>query len=413
MKMKTGVGELQMGMYVCELDRPWLGTPFVFQGFRITNEDELRQLRELCAHVWVDAEKGVAPRPRLGLVAAGEGEPVHSSRPRPYLTPVEDEFPRARAVFADAKRHLEKVFDEVRLGHAFDVADARAAISGLVETVMRNPNALLLLSTLQARDTGAAGHSLNVSVFSLVFGRFLNLGEEALADIGLGAMLHDIGEIRLPEEVLSARGQAGSEAALQMQTHTRLGADLLEQTAGIPRSAVEIARAHHERAAGNGYPQRLSGEDIPFFARIVGLADVYESLTAGREGRVPMNPTDVLKSMYDWRDRLFEAALVQKFIECLGIYPVGSVVKLSTGEVGVVIADNPGKRLLPKLMLVRSRAGKPVQPPRIIDLALYVSAETGRRYEIKSVHSPDEFGVDLSGLVLREMPIPTRPTGGA
>jgi HD-GYP domain-containing protein (c-di-GMP phosphodiesterase class II) len=221
-------------------------------------------------------------------------------------------------------------------------------------------------------------------------------------ELGVAALLHDIGEVKIPAEVLNKNGLLNQEERKLVESHTLLGADILKDATDLPGSAVEVALSHHERYNGKGYPAGIPNDKITTMAKIVGIVDVYDSVTTQHNYRPGISSTEALKNMYNWRDELFDGELVERFIECLGIYPIGSVVELNTAEVGIIISATPGRRLQPKLMLVRDKNKKPYLPPKILDLSQY--ANSGTRYDIIKVLAPTAYGIDLKSYLLREMP---------
>lgn len=410
MKEKLEINELRKGMFVCELDRPWLDSPFLFQGFLIDNDNEMTELKQLCKYVYIDTEKGSdkqgnQPTPDTGTSLKKESQENDSASQRPYLTNFEEEIKPAGRLRDEATSYMEELFDDVRAGNSVDANKTRTIVSSMVASILRNPDALVLLNNLRDNSDYAIAHSLNVCTLTLAFGRYLGLDQEELTEIGMGALLHDVGEIRVPKEIMSKEGLLSREESRLMQSHAQHGADILKNSEGIPLIAIEIARAHHERSNGQGYPAGLREDDITYFARIVGIVDVYDSVTTSHNNRDSINSTEALKNMYNWRNEMFDAGLVEQFIQCLGIYPVGSIVELDNGEVGIVIAVALDKRLQPKLMLVRDQLKKAYTPPRIINLALHSGDSKSSRYEINKVLEPGDYGIDLKSYLLREMSV--------
>jgi len=409
MKEKLEVTALRKGMFVCELDRPWLDSPFLFQGFMIATDHELSELNQLCKYVYIDTEKGDDQYGRKPSLRIETDEPAESPNTeyisqRPYLTVFEEEIKPAGRLRDEANIYMETLFDDIRAGHSVKASNTRKVVSGMVESILRNPDALVLLNNLRDNSDYAIAHSLNVCTLTLAFGRYLGLNKEELIEIGMGALLHDVGEIRVPKEIMSKQGLLSKEENRLMQAHTQHGADILRLSKGIPATAIEIARAHHERSNGQGYPAGLREDDITYFARIVGIIDVYDSVTSSYNHRDSINSTEALKNMYNWRNEMFDGELVEQFIQCLGIYPVGSIVELNNGEVGIVIAVELDKRLQPKLMLVRDQFKKAYTPPRIINLALHSGDNKPSNYEINKVLEPGDYGIDLKSYLLREIP---------
>jgi len=406
MRIKVDSEELQIGMFVAELDRPWLETHFLFQGFKIGNEAELEDVRKSCAFAYVDLEKSSLSDPELRkklLANAGGGAPsIKQGNHKPYIKSFEDEIEDAETIHSGAHDYVAKIFDDIRLGKALDTEEAKAVVSDMMGSIMRNPDALVLLSSLKAFDESEITHSMNVCTLALAFGRFMGMGVDPLQELGLGSLLHDIGETRVPEAILKKRYGLTPDETREMQRHTEHGAEILRGMKGIPTSAVDIALTHHEKVNGKGYPSGLKGEDIGHYARMVAIIDVYDRLTHVANKQRYITSTDALKNMYEYRNVFFDGELIERFIQCLGIYPVGTVVELGSGEVGVVISVEPDHHLLPKLMLVRDAAKQPVYPPRIVNLRHYRGLAESEKYAIRRVLQPNAYGIDLKKYMLRE-----------
>jgi len=413
MKVMINPKHLQKGMYVAELDRPWLESPFLFQGFRITNTDELQQLEKICEYVFVDPEKSAIPVPKdlsaIPMVSKNKREKTSTYiKPTPkFQTTFEQEYPRAARTYEITKENVSNIFGDIRLGRSLDVAEVKYTVTSLVDSVMRHPDALMLLATLQDNNNQAVSHAVNVCTLSITFGRFLGFGKKELTELGMGALLHDIGETKIPKNILDNFNSCTAEDIKTFQDHTTYGAAILHSTRGLPDSVIAIARDHHERANGSGYPQSIDSEQLDIYTMIVAIADVYDNVTTGMYGKPPVPCTETLKNIYVWREDLFDALLVEKFIQCLGIYPVGSVVELNTGEIGIVINNNPETRLFPKLLLVRARDKKPLDPPKIINLDIFRTEDNKHQYEISRVVKAEDYDIDLRNYILREMPLRT------
>lgn len=408
MKIKTDVKELQLGMYVAELDRPWLESPFLFQGFRINTQDELSEVVRVCKYVYVDIDKSVFrdEEARSRLLATAQTtilqEEGRAAPPSECAVKFEEEVKNAKALHVEAENYISRVFDGLRSGGELDVREAKAVVTEMMDSIIRNPDALVLLSNLKAYDERVVSHSINVCTLTLAFGRFLGLSKEQLHELGLAGLLHDIGETKVPHVILKKRYGLNAEESELMQRHTEYGAEILRNQKDIPPSAAEVAYSHHEKINGKGYPRGLKGDEISLFARIIAIADVYDRITHITQQQRFVTGTDALKNMYDYRGKFFDGELMEQFIQCLGIYPVGSVVELNTGEVGIVISVPTENRLLPKVLLVRDRKKKPISLPNIINLIHYKSEDKGAKYSIEKVLQPDAYGIDLKKYMLRE-----------
>jgi len=404
-KVKLPVDSLQIGMYVSELDRPWIETPFIFQGFLITNEDELDQLHQFCRYVYIDSEKS-----RVKVIVKNpvahekvDVEPAEKEHEAlPYQNQFEEEFPKAKKIYDQVQAQIRNSFKDVRIGRALRSSEIRTSVDAITQSIIRNPDAMMLMTNMKTADEYLIVHSLNVCILSLIFARFLGMEKDKMLNLGMGALLHDIGEIRLPKELLNKPSELSAEEHATVEKHTEYGASILKESSGIPAEAVDIAFHHHERIDRSGYPNRLGGMEISRNAKIVGIIDVYDSLTSTTPYRNYISSTDALKSMYDWRGTLFDSTLVEKYIQCLGIYPVGSTLELRSGEIGIVISASPENRLYPKMLLVKEERDKFYDPPRIINLNQFRERDDNR-YDIKGMVQPEQVGVDLKRYILREL----------
>lgn len=428
-RKKIDVQYLEMGMYVAELDRPWLGTPFLFQGFEIRSEAELLELKRLCKWVYVDTQSAFsatsaprpvaapAPPPRQQPTVQTEAEQrvareilkiINQPRAQPVYTDkceIEQEVSTAREHVSVARTLIYQILDDVRTGKNIDAISAKRVVGALAESVIRNPDALTCFIQLKNKDEYTAQHSMRVCILALAFGRHLGLDRETLEMLGAGALLHDIGKMKVPNEILNKPASLTDYEFSLMKSHVPRGVELLERMPGIPRPAIEVARCHHERYAGSGYISGLTGDQIGFFGMIGGIVDCYDAVTSDRAYRAGMSAHAALKQMYEWRGRDFHPGLVEQFIQCMGIYPIGSVVELNTGEVAVVVTMNRVRRLKPRVTLVLNANCAPYNTPVTVDLMNHKTSD-GRACEIDRVLEPGMYGIDP----VRYLPVidPTR-----
>jgi putative nucleotidyltransferase with HDIG domain len=411
MKVIVEAHDVKKGMYVSELDRPWLDTPFLFQGFRITNKDEIEQIGQICDFVFVDTEKSTIPvtRAQPGS-ASSRPRPKKQSiakiikKPLPYTAKFEEEFTTARECYQLAGEELGRLFDDVRMGKSLEIEGARATVTSMVDSILRQPDALVLLASLGNKDKSLVTHALSVCTLSLAFGRSLGFEADALVNLGLGALLHDIGEIKIPDQVLANVVNASEEERALIEGHADIGAMMLKKLDNLPDNVIAIVQDHHERADGSGYPGQLTGGEISIHTKIVSIVNTYDNILNGINGYESMSVDDTLKSIYAWRRDLFDELLVEKFIQCVGIYPLGSVVELRTGQVGIVISSRPDARLFPKIMLIRDAHREPVEPPKMINLALFKEKLDTDDFEIKRLVEGHHYGIDVRQYILRELP---------
>ena len=411
-----------MGMYISELDRPWVETPFLFQRFELRTSEEMEQLKKHCTYVYVDTELGpdVAPKPRdkesvvrirkleeqdekikREVKKIAEAPSRRSQRPvYPDRTSVQRELVRAREVQSQTRVLMRTTIEEVQKGKAVNIPLAEKVVDNMVESVIRNPDALVCLSQLKDISEYTALHSVRTCVLALTFGRHLVLSKDELKILGIGALLHDIGMAKLPATILDKPGGLTVEEFELMTQHVPWGLEILKRSGGVPPAALEILEQHHERHDGSGYVRKLKGDLIGYVGAICAIVDVYDAITSQRVYRGPVSADDALKRMYEWRHKDFHAELVQEFIKCMGIYPIGSLVELSTGGVGVVITINRARRLKPKVVLLLTANKKPLSRKVITDLAEHRDG-LGREFKIKRVLPAGTYSINpMEHLVL-------------
>ncbi len=420
MKKKIEVQDLRIGMYVAELDRSWLGTPFLFQGFEISTDEELSQLRGLCKHVFVldDTADAGSPTRRTPGPATGKrtaavhyepSPPVHflqatrkrKTPPPRYvdLTPVETELQEAREVEQGARQTLYTILDDARIGRSIDTPRAKQAVMQMTESVIRNPDALVWLTHLKKKHEYTVTHSLRVCVLALTFGRHLGYNPEQLNVLGLGALMHDIGKLRVPTEILDKPEALTREEFEIMKTHVPEGLKILETSANIPSAALEVVGRHHERYSGDGYAFGMSGDTIGEFGLISAIVDSYDAITSDRVYHNSLSAADALKLIYDGRGRVFHPWLTEQFIQCMGIFPIGSIVEMSNNSIGVVVAANRTRRLRPRIAVILSPDRKPYSPAPIVDLMRITHDQNGQPLEIKSVLPAGTFGINPTDFI--------------
>jgi len=274
----------------------------------------------------------------------------------------------------------------------------------MADSILRHPDALVLLASLGNKDKSLVTHALSVCTLSLAFGRSLGFETDTLVDLGLGALLHDIGEIKIPDQLLGNVVNASEEERALLEGHTVIGAMMLKKLGNLPDNVIAIVHDHHERADGSGYPDKLTGAAINVHTKIVSIVDTYDSILNGINGYESMSVDDALKSIYALRRDLFDELLVEKFIQCVGIYPLGSVVELRTGQIGIVVSSRPDARLFPRIMLVLDTRREPVEPPKMINLAIFREKLDTDDFEIKRLVEGQHYGIDVRQYILRELP---------
>lgn len=474
---KVSTAELKLGMFVADLDRPWVDTPFLLQGFLIEDEGQIRDLRSHCQYVIIDRARSTgkeyAPPPKVDVqapvrkpmmrttaqvanaagspapavevddapadsrtVSAGGRRPMrleemsavavvppagqpapadeeegligrfmglfrYRSRPAaeaharleipretreeyaarvallpPGIPPqtyrdelsVEQEVPKARAAVAQAADLLDKLVKDITLGHKFEVERVEEIVHDMVESIVRNPDALMWVARLREQDSTTYGHGLQVSVYLTSFGRHLGFPKPQLAMLAQVGLLLDIGKIKLPRGLLEKEGKLTPEEFEIAKTHVQHGLAILSETPNFEPQVLEAIAQHHERLNGSGYPNGLEGDEITIYGRMAGIADCFSALIKNRPYAEAVSSYEALRSLTSWGGEFFQEALVQQFISSVGVFPVGSLIELSTGEVAIVVAHNKVRRLKPRVLVVTGPDKTPSGHPTMVDL---------------------------------------------
>jgi HD-GYP domain-containing protein (c-di-GMP phosphodiesterase class II) len=406
-EIRVSVRGLELGMFVCRLDRPWLESAFPLQGFVIDSDEELRTLQRICSHVFVDIANGRSPDPRY----------VELDDARLQQTPAEEfaqlrktswtvssdlasELPRAEQAMQTLERGIEEVVDDLKQGRGLDLKKLRQGVEDMIGSITRNPAAFDWLREIKRKDTFSYHHALACSVWAASFGRHLGLELNELHELALGGLLFDVGKTLLPERLLAREGTLSGHELETMQGHVARGLEILQDTPGITPQILEMVATHHERHDGSGYPAGLSGAAIPMAGRILGIVDTYDVLTSSRGSVAGLAPHQAVGELYQLRGTLFQPELVEQFIQTCGIYPTGSLVELSNGQVGVVTAVHSLKRLRPNIMLLLDEDHLPLPQFHTIDLGEVREDAHGRPLTIKSGLPAGAFGIDLTELFL-------------
>ncbi|QJQ94279.1 MULTISPECIES: HD-GYP domain-containing protein [Halomonadaceae] len=358
------VSLLQPGMRLTGLDRPWEEVPVLFQGFVIRKAEDIRTLRQHCRWVLVEGESELVDQALRSLESANHDTDnrfvEHHS--------IAKELPRAQATFEESRRFINEVFQDIRTGKDPDLDAAKPLVRNFVQSVNANAYALFWLSRVKERDAYTAEHCLRVSVFAISFAHFLGMSEEEQELIGLCGLLHDIGKIRTPDEVLNKPGRLTPEEFAIMKEHPVEGYRMLCEREDSHPVVKDVTLYHHERLDGTGYPEGLTAERISRHTRLISIIDVYDAITSSRvykEGKPANFATNIL---YEGRGTQFDAEMVEAFIRMVGVYPVGSVVKLTTGDIALVSGSHPNRRLQPQVEVVLDRERREI-PSFILDLA--------------------------------------------
>lgn len=385
---KISSHELCIGMYVVELDRPWTETPFLFQGFLISSKEEIDQLQKYCEHVFIDVTQTTVP-----FTKSQQKEPEVKNK-RIYKVPIEKELAVAATHYDFAKKSIDNALNGLRFSQEINTQDIKLAVKNCVNSVINNPNAMMWFTQIKNKDDYTAEHSVRVGIMSIALGQELGLMEKELEDLGMGGMLHDVGKINIPIEILNKEGSLTKEEYEIIKTHAEHGRQLLMSKSDAPPSTVDVAYNHHEQMNGNGYPRGVSADKIPYYAKVVGVVDAFDAITSDRVYSDARSTLEALRILYDCRGAQFDEEVVRAFIRLIGIYPPGHIVELTNGEAGIILSCQKNNKLRPKVIIVRD-ANKKLCTERVVDLSLDQKDKTGKPLRVKEVFTNGKFGINL------------------
>ncbi len=379
-KRRLHVSYLELGMYICELDRPWRQTDFLFQGFPLLKPEHIQAVRERCDYVFVDDTRRVVLGE--GQMVVPTATPLRVRRTMNRI-PLSLEVQEAREAYRHSTEVLDQVLTDVQQGRPIDTRACQALVKRNLESMLRNESAMLWLTRLKSQDLYTSLHCLSVSILAMGFGTHLGLSDEKVEVLGIAGLLHDVGKMKVDPQILNKPGKLTEEEFGQVKLHPTYGYQALCTQADIPAAAAQAAYGHHERLDGKGYPLGLDRYQIPFTTRVITIVDAFDAITSHRsydDARPIQTAYDVLRS---GADQQFDETLVQEFIRWLGVFPVGTLVELHTGEVGLVLEKHPQLHLRPKVVVLRNAAKQPCDP-RYLDLSQLTVDADGIPYRISS-----------------------------
>ena len=343
--VKVPAMSLQPGMFVAELDRPWLETPFAIQGFIVQNTSEILYVSKYVDHVFVDAEyKG---RPAFLNLAL---EPT--ARKAGKRLELKEDLQHARVCFDNAADTLDKVYESLRDGRVGDIQAVQDSINPLIESVFRNQEAVAALLRLRESDDYRYHHGISMAVWAAILGRQIGLHRDELEILTLGCAMCDVGMTQLPPGLLGQPDMLSEQQRRIIGAHPKMGAELVANSSNVSFEVLAIIENHHERMNGSGYPRGMEGATIPMLARIAGLVDAYDAMITPRPYAPTRTSHEAAQELIDAKGILFQDALVEQFIQAIGLFPTGTLVELNTGEVAIVTRQNETRRLKPEVAII-------------------------------------------------------------
>lgn len=418
-------------MFVVELDRPWLGTPFLLQGFLVEDDAQIADLRQYCREIVIDPSRSVgehfrAPpkqdvRPKLrtagveqvaivtrddtpdyaSILKSLRDRPRSAQRgPKPQVrgelkqSLLAEELVYSAPIVDDVQGKLKSIKQALDSSSPYDLTEVSGLVAEMAEAVERNPDAMMLLARLKSTDEYSYDHAVDVSVHMMVLARFMGMPASRVEMLGQVGLLQDIGKTKLPEGLLRKSGALTPKERSWVKTHVLSSLRILANHPGFTEEALAIVGSHHERYDGSGYPRRIQGERISIYAELAGMLDTYCAMLHKRAYRDAMSNQQALERLNAVRDKQFRAPLIDQLVQCIGIYPVGTLVELNSGEVAVVIQQNQVRRLQPRVMIVLGPDKTVEKRAPTVDLVYSPNAPTGEPYRIVRALPANAYGID-------------------
>jgi putative nucleotidyltransferase with HDIG domain len=401
--VQIDVKDVRVGMYVSALDRPWLETSFLFQGFPVGDEEDMVELRRQCEYVYVDPEQTdsdidvhALARPD-GARAKGGTQDSGDQRVSAYtdISDLRRDLAEAQSQHDRACMLVREVMDNLQRGGKLDLRTAQKAVDPIVDSVIKSRSAMTWLVRMREESDYLYTHSVSTAIWATVMARHLGMPKEEIEAAGLGAMLLDVGKTRVPREILAKPAPLTPDEMVIARRHVEFGLDILKETENVSPDVIAMVETHHERHDGSGYPRGLSGQQIPVLGRIGGIVDYYDAVTSERPYAEALSSYDCLRSMNRLSGTAFQPEMVEQFIQSIGFFPPGTLVEMNDGSVAVVVAQNRRHRLKPEILLLLDPEHNLKRDFQLVDLQMQVrSAYTDEVLHIDKGLEPGSYGID-------------------
>ncbi len=373
MLKRIAVTQVVIGMYIDKLCGSWLDHPFWKCRFLVRSESELQRLRRSAVtQVWIDTNKGLDV-PDIPPAAAQANEeppapPLEQCEPAaPQRVSLAEETQRARQICCASKTAIAEMFNDARMGKAVRAEHAVALVEEISDSIHRHPHALINLARLKTADEYTYMHSVAVCALMVALARQLGLSEVQVRTAGIAGLLHDIGKMAIPDAILNKAGRLTDEELRIVREHPQSGFSMLLESGQVEPEVLDVVLHHHEKVDGTGYPHRLAGQGISLLARMGAVCDVYDAITSNRAYKRAWDPAESIHRMAQWKGH-FDEELLQAFVRTIGIYPIGALVRLESGRIGVVLEQHPSSLLTPRVKVFYSARLRQPIPQQIIDL---------------------------------------------
>jgi len=388
-KVKLRTGDLRPGMYVCELDRPWLETPFLLQGFEVKDDEDIEAIAKWCKYVYIDLMRTKVIKVTIDAMTSS-----HCLK-SPKTSFDKRDLENAKKTRKTTANLMKTFMSEIRFGQSPELELVKAPVAECVNSIISNPDVMMLMTRLRSKDSYISQHAFNVCIYSIVMGRLVGLNAQELQTLGTCGLLYDIGMLTIPEHILHKPGELTPEETTIVQKHTLDGRDILTANGEVFDGSAEVACGHHENLDGSGYPHGLKSHQLSLFCKIVSIVDRYEAITNPRPCRPASDHLSAVAILNEQiNENKIDKDLTLSFIAYLGVYPQGTIVELNSGEVAIVLGTNKTQRLRPQLFIVLDVNKQPTQA--FVDLAEKTVDAVGHTYRIARVCRPGDFGINLN-----------------
>lgn len=393
MLKKISADQLAVGMYLHKLQGHWIDHPFWRNHFLLDNPDDISLIqRSGIVELWIDTEKG------RDVINGGKAETPAAITPQAMLvdaagdTPVAEELERAAKICDQGKIAVMTMLQEARMGKAIDVDSVGSLVEQISQSVFRNPGALISLARLKTADDYTYMHSVAVCALMIALGQQLKLSEEDIHEAGMAGLLHDIGKALMPSEIINKKGSLTDAEFSVIRTHPQQGYELLQHSPDVSAIALDVALHHHEKIDGSGYPHGLVGDNISLFARMAAVCDVYDAITSNRPYKEGWDPAESIRKMSEWSKGHFDESIFNAFVKSIGIYPIGSLVRMRSDRLAIVIEQSRSSLLTPQVKAFFSITSNSRIPPEVLNLSSPAAND-----KILSIESPAQWNLgDLS-----------------
>lgn len=404
---KVNVGEVCLGMYIHELRGNWLEHPFWRKSFKLDDPKDLQKLiHSGVDEIWIDTNKGLDVTAVMVTEPAKESEfepakpePEPEPEPEPTKTPLavkkqisfDEELVAAKKIHTKAKKVVTSMFGDVRMGKALDVQGAVVLVEDIQSSIERNPSALLSLARLKNANEYTYLHSVAVCMLMIALAKQLKLSESQARQAGVAGLLHDIGKMAIPNQVLDKPDKLTDEEFNVIKQHPQRGWEILKASYQVDDVALDVCLHHHERVDGRGYPEKISGDDLSLFARMGAVCDVYDAISSDRCYKKAWGPAESISKMTAWREGHFDEVIFHAFVKTIGIYPSGTLLRLKSGRLGVVLEQSKKSLVTPIIKVFFSIRANMYIPVEIVDLSKGSDS-------VDSIEDPFKWKLDVDRL---------------